>query len=303
MFSLVTSMKVFSDRWVGSPTLNRYGLHRKRLKTARAITKLRRLQTVRLQSAAERELLEQGCVAIENFLSDAEFAALHSEVTAAVDAAAAVTPLPEKPEVWGFGNTDRHQWGFDRFDGSTLNRFVDPGERARAFAARRELKRLSRVVTGRKHHAGRVYIYQTVNGDDAEIPDLQRDFHRDTFFNALKYWLFLDPVRAEDGPMTYVPTSHRLTPERIAWEEAKAAAAVQARIEGNRAGMSGSFRIAEEEIAGLGLPAPKSFTVPANTLVVANVFGFHRRGDAEPGTRRLALYGNHRPQPFLLVGS
>ncbi len=302
MYSIVTSMKVFSDRWVGSPTLNRHGLHRKRLKVAQAITGLRRFQTVRPHSVAEKQLFDQGCVAIENFLPDSEFAALHDEVSVAADAAAKATPPPAEPEVWGFGASQNHDWGFDRFDGSTLNRFIEPGPAARAFASRPALKRLARVVTGRKHRAGRVKIYQTFNGKEEEIHDIQRDFHRDTFFNALKYWYFLDPVREEDGPLTYVPTSHKLTPQRIAWEEAKAEAAVKAREEGNRPGMTGSFRISEEEIAALGLPSAKSYLVPGNTLIVANVFGFHRRGDAVPGTSRLALYGNHRPQPFVPLG-
>jgi len=303
VYSIFTSMKVFSDRWVGSPTLNAYGLHRKRLKTAQAFASFRRLQTVRVRSAAEAELRDQGCVAIENFLPGQDFTALHEEVTRAVANAAAADPPPPKPEVWGFGDIERHDWGFDRFDGSTLNRFIEPGTLATALADRRSLKRLSRIVTGRKHRPGRVLIYQTINGDDCEVPDHQRAFHRDTFFNALKYWFFLDPVRAEDGPMTYIPESHKSTARRIAWEEARAEAAVAARMAGNRTGMTGSFRIAEEEISRLGLPPPKAFIVPANTLIVANVFGFHRRGDAEPGTARLALYGNHRPQPFIPFGS
>ena len=38
---------------------------------------------------------------------------------------------------------------------------------------------------------------------------------------------------------------------------------------------------------------------PANNLVLADVFDFHRRGAAVPGRQRLALYGWNRPYPFL----
>ena len=31
-------------------------------------------------------------------------------------------------------------------------------------------------------------------------------------------WLFLTDVAADAGPLTYVPGSHRLTPERLRWE-------------------------------------------------------------------------------------
>ncbi|MGP1351987.1 MAG: phytanoyl-CoA dioxygenase family protein [Parasphingopyxis sp.] len=303
MYSIFTSMKVFSDPWVGHPGLNKYGLHRKRLKAAQAISNFRRAQTVRVRDADEQHLMDHGFVAIENFLPDEGFAALRDECHAAEQAARAATPLPEKPEVWGFGDSDRHDWGFDRFDGSTLNRFIKPGPLAAAFPCNPRFKRLARLVTGKTMSPRRNWIYQTVNGDEGEIPDQQREFHRDTFFNCMKYWYFIDPVTEDDGPFVYVPGSHKLTPERIAWEEKKAEAAVEARIEQNRRGMTGSFRIEEEEMAAMGLSEPQSYPVPGNTLVVANVFGFHRRGDAVPGTRRLSLYGNHRPQPFIPIGS
>lgn len=303
VYSIFTSMKVFSDPWVGHPGLNRMGLHRKRLKAAQAVSRFRRMQTVRPADPHERQLVEQGFAVIEDFLPAEEFEPLRAEAAGLVAAAAEKTPLPDKPEVWGFGDSARHDWGFDRFDGSTLNRFVAPGPRCAGFARHPRFRRLARIVTGRTMAARRNWIYQTVNGDESAIHDIQREFHRDTFFNAMKYWYFIDPVREEDGPFVYVPGSHRLTRERLAWEERKADAAVQARIAGDRGGMTGSFRIEEGELAALGLPPPRSYPVPANTLIVANVFGFHRRGDAIPCTRRLSLYGNHRPQPFLPIGS
>lgn len=303
MYSIFTSMKVFSDPWVGHPGLNRRGMHTKRLKAARAVARFRRAQTVRPRDIYERHLLQHGYVAIENFLSDTDFAALRAETHASRASAGAATPLPVEPEVWGFGESDRHDWGFDRFDGSTLNRFIDPGPIAAAFPRNKRFKRLARIVTGKAMRAKRNWLYQTVNGDEEAIHDIQRELHRDTFFNAMKYWFFIDPVREEDGPFVYVPGSHKLTEERIVWEQARADAAVDARLRGDRKGMTGSFRVDERELAGLGLPPPQTFPVPANTLIVANVFGFHRRGDATPGTRRLCLYGNHRPQPFLPFGS
>lgn len=303
MYSIFTSMKVFSDPWVGHPGLNRLGLHRRRLKAARAVARFRRAQTVRVRDEHERHLRDEGYVAIPDFLAADEFDAMKREVTRSVETSEAQTQLPAEPEVWGFGDSQRHDWGFDRFDGSTLNRFVRPGPLAAAFPRNPRFRRLARIVTGRTMRAARNWIYLTVNGDEGAIHDIQRELHRDTFFNAMKYWFFLDPVREEDGPFVYVPGSHKLTEERLAWEEAKADAAVRARLEGRKAGMTGSFRIEADALADLGLPPPRAYPVAANTLVVANVFGFHRRGDAEPGTRRLALYGNHRPQPFLPFGS
>ena len=40
---------------------------------------------------------------------------------------------------------------------------------------------------------------------------------------------------------------------------------------------------------------------PAYTLVLTDVFGFHRRGAAVPRRQRLALNGWNRPYPFLPI--
>ena len=141
-------------------------------------------------------------------------------------------------------------------------------------------------------------VYLTVHGRESSTPDLQKELHRDTFFRALKFWYFIRPVLAQDGPFEYVPGSHRLSPIRLRWEQATADAAIAHRLDPD---VSGSFRIQDGMLEDLGLPAPVSITCPANTLVLADVFGFHRRGQALPGRERLALYGWNRPYPFLPI--
>ena len=37
----------------------------------------------------------------------------------------------------------------------------------------------------------------------------------------MKAWLFLTDVARDEGPLTYIPGSHRLTPARLAWEKQK----------------------------------------------------------------------------------
>ena len=82
------------------------------------------------------------------------------------------------------------------------------------------------------------------------------------------------------------------------WEQATADAAIRHQRQPD---VSGSFRIKEDGLVALGLPPPVSLTCPSNTLVLADVFGFHRRGAALPGRERLALYGWNRPYPFLPI--
>src|SRR5436190_1683160 len=98
-------------------------------------------------------------------------------------------------------------------------------------------------------------------------PDPQTALHADTFHPTVKAWLFLTDVAADAGPFTYVPGSHRLTPERIAWERRMSLAA---RHSADPEIRQGSFRITPDELAALGLPEPRIFAVPANTLIVAD---------------------------------
>jgi hypothetical protein len=49
----------------------------------------------------------------------------------------------------------------------------------------------------------------------------------------------------------------------------------------------------------LGLGPPRAFAVPANTLVIADMFGFHARGSALRPSMRIELWAYARRNPFL----
>ena len=90
--------------------------------------------------------------------------------------------------------------------------------------------------------------------------DPQTRLHADTFHPTAKAWLFLDDVADDQGPFSYVPGSHRLTPERLAWEYRQS---LDARRSPERMHREGSLRIDESELASLGLPPARRFAVPA----------------------------------------
>ncbi|MGL6134606.1 MAG: phytanoyl-CoA dioxygenase family protein [Prochlorococcaceae cyanobacterium] len=306
MFSLLTRKKRFGDPWIGHPQLNRgFALHRRRMQLAEGLCRWRRWlvapQGPALPLAALSALARDGCVQIPDFLPPAAFAALREEVEQAVVAAGRVR-APGRNHRPGYQRKRPFAGGFDRFDGGTLNRFlaIQPSSMPQAarVCADSRLTACSRTVIGLPHRPANMEIYLTVHGEEARTPDLQKVLHRDTFFRALKFWLFLRPVSPEDGPFVYVPGSHRLDRRRLEWEQARANVAIATRAMPN---VGGSFRIHESDLGGLGLPGPLSFSCSENTLVVADVLGFHRRGDALPGRQRLALYGWLRPYPFLPV--
>jgi hypothetical protein len=138
---------------------------------------------------------------------------------------------------------------------------------------------------------------QTVIADPAKGgPDPQTALHADTFHATAKLWLFLTDVGEEDGPFVFVPGSHRLTPERLDWEHRQS---LTARDDPRRHHALGSFRVPEDELPALGYGAPRRMTVRANTLVVADTFGFHRRSPSARPTTRVEIHGYLRRNPFM----
>ncbi|MNP39733.1 Phytanoyl-CoA dioxygenase (PhyH) [compost metagenome] len=126
--------------------------------------------------------------------------------------------------------------------------------------------------------------------------DPQTRLHADTFHPTAKAWLFLDDVEEDQGPFSYVPGSHRLTPERLAWEYRQSLDAARSPEQMHR---EGSLRIDEPQLAALGLPPPRRFAVPANTLVVADTSGFHARCASHKASHRVEIYASLRRNPFL----
>ncbi|MCP3870273.1 MAG: phytanoyl-CoA dioxygenase family protein [Gammaproteobacteria bacterium] len=313
MFSILSAEKAFTDPWVGNSRLNHIGLHTLRMRAAERCARLRSRQVVQSMDQSSNELLENGVVVLENFLPEEIFTPLKQEVELAAHQAEKSVPL-ETGTTMGFGSKIERGWGFDRFDGGTLNRFIEIDGRRMpqcgAFARDPRILGLSRVITGMPYRENQVWLYQTKNGDERVAPDLQKVLHRDTFFSSMKFWYYITPVEEKDGPFVYVPGSHKLTRERLSWEQEKALAAC-ATIANPGAGsahdralaIGGSFRISEKALGLMKLPRPRLYPVAGNTLVIADTLGFHRRGDAVPGTVRLALYGNKRPMlPFSLLG-
>ncbi len=141
-----------------------------------------------------------------------------------------------------------------------------------------------------------IYYIQTIAAGAAEgPPDPQLALHTDTFHPSMKAWLFLTDVEADKAPLTYVAGSHRLTPERLAWEQARSENIQDA----DRLSQRGSFRITPEELPALRLPEPTAFAVPANTLVTIDPSGFHARGPSDEPTVRVEIWAYSRRSPFL----
>ena len=127
-------------------------------------------------------------------------------------------------------------------------------------------------------------------------PDPQLKLHADTFQPSVKAWLFLTDVEERGAPFMFVPGSHRPTEARLAWEKAMSIAVSS---DGERLSRRGSFRIEPADLPALGLPPPKAIAVRANTLVVADTFGFHSRGISDQPSMRVEIWAYGRHSPFV----
>lgn len=278
--SLATGAKSFVDNpLIGSPTLNRRGLHAARVRLAHAMAEQRRTRLAGLIPAEDRAAFDRdGFVVVRDFLPPALFATLCDRLVRG-----------------RFAARDMQQ-------GDTITRRtpIDPT----MLAAVPELRQLLRDPRwrGLNRYVGsydsepRIYLQTILAGVCDAPPDPQVDLHADTFHPTVKAWLFLTDVAADEGPLTYVPGSHRPTPARLAWERRRSERVL---AEGDRLSQRGSLRVARDELGRLGLPDPVAFAVPANTLVVADTSGFHARGPSVRPSTRVEIWAYGRRTPFL----
>jgi hypothetical protein len=280
LVQLATGAKSFADNPIlGSPALNRLGLHVWRLKAAHELARSRRARLAHLIPADLRaEFDRNGFVVVPNFLPPDQFASFQS---AMLDA-----ELP----------TRSHQ------QGDTITRRVAVGPQLLGYFPQLRAILESPRWTGLMAYVGStrskpLYYLQTILGGVTEgPPDPQLELHADTFHPSLKAWYFLTDVPDDGRPLTYVAGSHQLSSERIAWERRQSIEVLQ---NGDALSRRGSLRVSANELASLGLPQPTSFAVPANTLVVADTCGFHARADSHRPTTRVELWAYCRRTPFI----
>jgi hypothetical protein len=129
--------------------------------------------------------------------------------------------------------------------------------------------------------------YENLVQGSSDEHDPETDLHSDIFFHTHKAWFYLDAVKPENAPLVVVPRSQQMTLQHLrdTYRES---------IGTNK----GSRRISASQLERYGL-AEQEVIVPANTLVLANVHGFHCRRRGVPGNQRHALHWTMRSHPFL----
>ncbi|MDB5372385.1 MAG: hypothetical protein JWP04_1027 [Belnapia sp.] len=279
VLALASGAKSFRDNpLLGHPALNRHGLHvaRKRLAHRLAAARRRRLEP-RLSAGDRAGFLRDGYLVIPDFLPATEFARMRAEVLGCRTAAR------------------------EFIDGYTLTRLIPldgatlPGLPATAAALAGGRYRGLHDYIGSFRQAPHLFVQTVFSGVRDAAPDVQSHFHTDTFHPTVKSWLFLTDVAGDAAAFTYVPGSHLPNRRHLAWERRVSVTAATA---GDRLTGEGSLRIEPAMLARLGYPAPRKLAVAANTLVIADTSGFHRRGISGGTACRIAIWAYARGSPF-----
>ena len=136
------------------------------------------------------------------------------------------------------------------------------------------------------------FIQRVLNKVDDN--DEQKVLHKDIFFPAIKFWYFPDEVKEEYGPFNFVEADMVSEPMLDFFYEQSNMIAIDAWDRSrDRSHPEGSMRIFDHEISDMGL-VRKSVSVPANTLVIANVGNFHARGNVTKEWTRNSIHGSIR---------
>lgn len=281
---LLTQAKSFErNAVIGSRWLNEHGLHTARVKAAHRLAASRRRRLANLISDADRASLDRdGFIVRHDFLPQDLFDELVSQVRH--------LRAPARQMV----------------EGDTITRRIalDPHVLAQAPAVRRllDLPDYRNLIgyVGSSSAAPMMYIEtiltQAVDGPE----DPQTAVHADTFHPTVKAWLYLSDAAGDAMPLIYVPGSHRLTPQRLAWERRMS---LEARDSSDPENRQGSFRVDPQDLPALGLPQPHAIAGAPNTLIVADTFGFHARGRSPSPASRIEIWAFGRRNPFLpMVG-
>lgn len=264
---------------IGSPTLNKMGLHVLRRILADKMARYRRSKLDVFMTEEEREsFAKYGYFIRRQALPDAEFQGLLEEVK------------------------NLREVGWEMRQGRTVTRRIslDDDELATHPHCRQVVQdeTINRLIEYAASYRGSTtFEVQSVIVDpDRSEKDPQTVFHADTFHPTAKAWLFLHDVKDDEGPFAYVPGSHILTAERLAWEKQKS---IDASLSTEQMHREGSFRISQQEMHNLGLAPPIRFAVPANTLIVADTSGFHARCPSSKPSHRVEIYATLRRNPFI----
>lgn len=268
-----------------SRSANLLGLQVARIFIARVLLAARRVLTRKERDSETKALLRDGFVVIPGFLSDEDLRQVRREFHLGTTLDEFVTK-----RVMDTAGLLRISCTITSPKRRVFTRTV------RCFLGSDHIQRILAAYDGRHSLRSVGSIFQLsfwrTQRCDSEINDYEKadhtntELHSDSFQSVVKFFFYLDDVAEEDGPHAYVPKSHRLTIWRLVFEYVNSITSMR---ESPRLPANG-FWAAKQ--------SPLKQCHPANTLIVADTFGFHQSLLPEPGRGRSIVYLQYRSPPF-----
>ncbi|MBM3503031.1 MAG: phytanoyl-CoA dioxygenase family protein [Alphaproteobacteria bacterium] len=276
-----------NDKLIPSAALNRLGLQLARICAARTLLHVRRMRDRSTKETPTRQLIEQGYCTIPNFLSERDLALVRREFDAAQQRLREQRILPLLDRVRTVVHSETISGNESIYPETTRSvlrdeRFVrivmaHEGQTEETLYRRGMFK--ARFERALLHDGGPTAAY---------TEDTNSDLHSDTFYSITKAYLYLRPTDADSAAFVFVPKSHRLHPRRLLFEYSNSVGI------GQRAP-----RITDVDLEKWGL-RKVTLSCDANTLMIANTFGWHARGIFSPGHERHSVFVEYRSNALRL---
>ena len=265
------------DYQEGSPLANRLGLQLARIAAVNLAFRMRR-RTVDEDIRPYVEAYERdGVVILENFLPEEVFAAIQAECRAAHEAGLFKTESAEDNSVIE--------------DILVVKKNVLPTTSA-VLSRHEQLLRIATAIT-RLPPPKAIKLDVRYMRKTADAPPPSRllgthYLHADVHYPSAKAWLFLHDIDESNGAFVYAKGSQEMGFGRLLYEY-DASVRVAKAVRDRTIGTSIPFNIVRAPTAKqrrlMGIEET-TLSGKANTLVLANIGGFHRRGDPLEGHRR-----------------
>ena len=280
---------VSQNHIIPSPLANRLGVPVIRTLLADILIKLRRLKNCRPKDDYEKKLIKDGIVVIPNFLPDQDFKELKSEFDNNISILENVKIVKKGSMQVNIRNVEQNE--YEKFPAM------------KKFARNKQLIRLISVGEGTKvvNEIKRFDLEKTIFGDPNKDTDGNVPFHADIHFHSHKVLYYMSDVTEEGGPFVYCKNSHLNNLDRLLFEF-KRGRLKDSHQEGWRIQEHLDKKFFKDYFSKLKTNEYK-VACPANTLVIANVHGFHKRGESISGVERSLIRIPYRYNPLGPIGN
>lgn len=273
---------------IPSPTANKVGVPVFRTIFANLLIQMRRFKNCLPKDEHEAKLIEEGIVVIPDFLPTEEFKKLKHEFNTEIS----------KSENTKIVNKGSMQVDIRHIKSNEFEKFTA----MKKFAKNKKLIRLISVAEGVRvvDQLKKFDLEKTTFGEPEKDTDLNIKFHADTHFHSHKVLFYMNDVVSKGGPFIYCKNSHKNNFDRL-WFEFRRGQLGDAHKEVWRIQDhldKKIFRNYFEKILN------QKYVVASkeNTLVIANVHGFHKRGESIKGVQRSLIRIPFRYNPLGPVG-